>query len=282
MKTSVTLFLLLPVLAFSQKIKVNTYDKFIKKQVVETSASTLQQNQANGVAISFKAVGNENFAVLKGYGAGASTISEGDELIFLLSNDSTVSAKSIGLQVFDVDVQKNRSSFNHEYKISRQGLELLSKYDAVGLRKYSIKGYTDIMIPKTLRGQARELTSLLLQELEDVKPEAVYVKAINLQDVQKHIGDSIMVCGKIFTTRFLPYSNNSPTLLNMGAAYPEQPLTVVIYGADRVNFKEEPEVYFKEKEVCVNGKIELYNNRPQIVVRKKEQLTLQEGQAKAF
>lgn len=99
---------------------------------------------------------------------------------------------------------------------------------------------------------------------------------ISLNDVNQHVGDSVKVCGKIFTTRYLPNSGSSPTLLNVGAAYPRQLLTLVIYGAYRNKFAAAPENFYQNKHVCVTGKVELYNNKPQIVIRSSEQITLQQ------
>jgi hypothetical protein len=105
---------------------------------------------------------------------------------------------------------------------------------------------------------------------------------VNLQDIAKHVGDSVNVCGKIFGGRYLQGIASKPTLLNVGAHYPNQLLTIVIYGSDRKNFEEIPEDFFKDKEVCVLGKVELYNEKPQIVVRNRDQLIIKDSQVRAF
>ena len=95
---------------------------------------------------------------------------------------------------------------------------------------------------------------------------------IKLEDVSKHIGDSVTVCGKIFGGKFLSSSNNQPTFLNMGAAYPNQLLSIVIWGNTRKLFSYKPEEKLKNKNVCVTGKIETYKNKPQIVIQKVQQI----------
>lgn len=275
MKKLFVILNILPLFVFAQKIKTNEYDKFIKQKVIETAPVNVKTGLNTGMSVSLRAVGTDYYVNLKGYGSGASTISEGDEVIFLLANDSTVSAKSTGLQLFEVDAAKNRSTYNHEYKVTVDGLQKLSKNEVVGIRKYGLKNYVDIdNISNRFQNDIRNLALLFLSEVDKSKEQAFYVNAINLQDVQKHIGDSITVCGKIFTTRYLPAANNKPTLLNMGAPYPEQLLTLVIYEPERPLFGDEPETVFKDRDVCVAGKIELYNNRPQIILRKKEQVLL--------
>ena len=89
---------------------------------------------------------------------------------------------------------------------------------------------------------------------------------VPIAEISKHVGDSVKVEGKVFGTRYFPDSKNTPTLINIGGAYPNQLLTVVIYGDDRKNFKSAPEEYFKDKEVVITGKVEMYHGKPQIIV----------------
>ena len=67
-------------------------------------------------------------------------------------------------------------------------------------------------------------------------------------------------------------AKGQPTLINLGAAYPNQLLTVVIWEDLRKQFDKTPEELFKDKEICITGKIELYRDKPQIVIRSKEQV----------
>lgn len=81
-----------------------------------------------------------------------------------------------------------------------------------------------------------------------------------------HIGDVANVCGYVASTRYLPRGRR-PTFLNMGRPYPDQDFTVVILGVDRTKFGEAPERAFRDKDICVTGRIEVYRGKPQIVVR---------------
>lgn len=98
---------------------------------------------------------------------------------------------------------------------------------------------------------------------------------IKLEDINKHIGDSVRVCTKIYGGIYLDRSKGQPTLLNAGGSYPANPLTVVIWPDTRKQFKESPEIFFKDKQVCIIGKVELYKDKPQIVVHTESQLTIQ-------
>ena len=97
-------------------------------------------------------------------------------------------------------------------------------------------------------------------------------KQVSVNDLTVHAGDSVIVTSTVYGGRYL--QNNSLTLLNLGAAYPNQLLTVVIRGDDRTKFSEAPETLFQGKDVQVKGKVEMYNGKPQIVVTSKEQIDI--------
>jgi len=50
----------------------------------------------------------------------------------------------------------------------------------------------------------------------------------------------------------------------MGAEYPNQILTIVIWGSARKLFSYKPEEKLKNKSVCITGKIEVFKNKPEI------------------
>ncbi|MES2003128.1 MAG: hypothetical protein V4450_01305 [Bacteroidota bacterium] len=105
---------------------------------------------------------------------------------------------------------------------------------------------------------------------------SLYAQAsIKLEEVKLHIGDSVKVCGKVFGGRFLETANGKPTLVNIGGAFPNELLTVVIFGTDRAQFKDKPEEMWLTKTICVTGKLMLYKDKPQIVVTKMEQVSVQ-------
>jgi hypothetical protein len=95
---------------------------------------------------------------------------------------------------------------------------------------------------------------------------------IKIEDLSKHIGDSVTVCTKIYGGIYLDRSKGTPTLLNAGGSYPNNPLTVLLWADARAQFKEAPEVFFKDKDVCITGKVILYKDKPEIIVYSTEQL----------
>ena len=97
---------------------------------------------------------------------------------------------------------------------------------------------------------------------------------IKLDDVGKHVGDSVKVCGKIYGGIFLERVKDTPTFLNVGGTYPNNPLTIVIWADLRKEFEQKPEEFYKDKTDCIFGKITLYKDKPQIVLYNKSQLVL--------
>jgi hypothetical protein len=98
--------------------------------------------------------------------------------------------------------------------------------------------------------------------------------AVKLEDASKHVGDSVTVCGKVAGGIFLEQMENSPTFLSLGAAYPDQLLTLVIWKDQRAHYEPAPETQYIDKEVCATGKIVIMRERPQIVIYQKDQLKL--------
>lgn len=91
---------------------------------------------------------------------------------------------------------------------------------------------------------------------------------ISISDISKHIGDSVELTTQVFGVRYLPDTKGSPTLVNFGAAYPNQLLTAVIWSDVRKQMLIEPtEENLKDKTVIVIGKVELYKGKPQVVIK---------------
>ena len=79
----------------------------------------------------------------------------------------------------------------------------------------------------------------------------------------------------IHSGKFLENSKGTPTFLNAGGYYRNAPLTIVIWADTRKDLNNTPEEFYKGKEVCITGKIELYKDKPQIVVTSKSQIVEQ-------
>lgn len=97
-------------------------------------------------------------------------------------------------------------------------------------------------------------------------------KEIAVDAVESSVGDSVKICTKIYGGIFMEKSKRQPTLLNVGAPYPNSALTLVIWPNVRSLFSYKPEDFYKNKKVCILGKVELFQNKPQIVIYSPKQI----------
>lgn len=99
---------------------------------------------------------------------------------------------------------------------------------------------------------------------------------VKIEDINNHIGDSVTICSKVFEAVHQPRVKGAPTYLYIGNLYPEQPLTVLIERKDRANFDDRPEMKYVCKEVCVSGRLVLYNGKAGMIVTVPEQIVIQQ------
>ena len=103
----------------------------------------------------------------------------------------------------------------------------------------------------------------------------LFAQNITAQEASKNIGKTVTVCGKVSGGRF--FEKNEKTLLNVGGAFPNHALTIVIEGVDRKKFSFKPEEFFANKEVCIKGEIKEYKGKPELTVTEVEQIVLVEA-----
>ncbi|HET7117417.1 MAG TPA: hypothetical protein VFI29_13050 [Hanamia sp.] len=97
----------------------------------------------------------------------------------------------------------------------------------------------------------------------------------NIDSLENHVGEKVTVCNKVYSTKFLEQATKQPTFLNLGASYPDNLLTVVIFGDDRINFKEPPEIMYDGKEICVTGEIKEFKGKPEIIVDTPDKIIIE-------
>ena len=89
-----------------------------------------------------------------------------------------------------------------------------------------------------------------------------------------HMNQTGTVCGKVVATRYLDQSAGKITFLNFDKPYPDTTFTAVIFGDHRARFGE-PEKMYHNKDLCVTGKIEEYNTKPQMVLTEPNQVKVE-------
>jgi hypothetical protein len=100
-----------------------------------------------------------------------------------------------------------------------------------------------------------------------------FSQTVPLDSVQFYVGKTITVCSKVQST-FVTKGDKKTTYINFGKPYPNNTFTAVIFSSDSANFKYIPSEYLKEKTVCITGKVALYKDKPQIIVKKEEQIKI--------
>jgi len=98
-------------------------------------------------------------------------------------------------------------------------------------------------------------------------------KKLSASEAKEHFGETATVCGAV-STRYADSSKGQPTFLNLEKPYQNQIFTVVIWGSNRSKFKT-PEEDYKDKKICVTGKITAYDGLPEIIADDPKQIRIE-------
>src|SRR5690349_10075510 len=102
-------------------------------------------------------------------------------------------------------------------------------------------------------------------------PPALGQKKLTASEAKEHYGENATVCGEVVSTRYASSTKGQPTFLNLDRPYPNQTFTVVLWGSNRSKFKTPVEDY-KDKKICVTGKITAYAGSPEGVADDPKQI----------
>ncbi len=86
--------------------------------------------------------------------------------------------------------------------------------------------------------------------------------SISADSAINFVGKKVTVCTKVFSIKSL----DKVSFIDVGAAFPKTPLTIVIFKKDRDNFSPPLESLYKDQYICVKGMVKMYNGKPEIVV----------------
>ena len=93
-------------------------------------------------------------------------------------------------------------------------------------------------------------------------------KHIPLEDVPKHIGETVNVCGIVYRASLLDNVKGKPTLMNLGGGSSLERIEIRIKFEDRMNFAYNPEALFLNKHICLTGKITAEHGYPEMIIDK--------------
>jgi len=97
-------------------------------------------------------------------------------------------------------------------------------------------------------------------------------KKLTTAEAKNHIGEQATVCGKVASERYAAATRGKPTFLDLDKAYPGQLFTVLIWGENRAKFGT-PEETYRNKNICVTGRIRSYRGEPEIIASVPAQLS---------
>jgi hypothetical protein len=96
---------------------------------------------------------------------------------------------------------------------------------------------------------------------------------ISSAQAKDHVGETATVCGRVADARYQE-TGSHVTFLDFDKPYPEHMFTAFLPAQNRAKFGT-PEKDYKDKEICVTGKIEDYRGKPEIVLTDPQQIKLQ-------
>jgi hypothetical protein len=122
-----------------------------------------------------------------------------------------------------------------------------------------------VTIPKPFRMCSFSLLILIIFFGSGKTSPAQEQKRLSPSEAKSHVGEQATVCGKVASARYASGTRGKPTFLNLDKPYPNPIFTVLIWGDSRDKFGA-PEEKYRDKQICVTGKIAEYRGAPEIVV----------------
>ena len=93
------------------------------------------------------------------------------------------------------------------------------------------------------------------------------------EDPHYYRGEDVTICEKPTTVYHMQDVRGAPYFLNYGSMWPKNYLTVIIWERDIPDLEINPVSYFQSEDICINGNISMYNQKPQIILRDPGQIT---------
>lgn len=96
----------------------------------------------------------------------------------------------------------------------------------------------------------------------------------NTVQAKYHIGKSITVCGTVVSAR--KTAKAKAIYLNFDRMHPHQDFYATIWEYNGPNFSYDPEVHLVNKQVCVTGKVTVFDDIPRISINNEKEVLLYE------
>lgn len=97
-----------------------------------------------------------------------------------------------------------------------------------------------------------------------------YKNGIDIKDAMKNLGKTVTICSRVFGIR----TTDKITQIFMGDKSPDVLFTIVIFASSYPKFQTHPVENYKDKNICVKGKVQEYRGKPQIIVESPEDIII--------
>lgn len=94
----------------------------------------------------------------------------------------------------------------------------------------------------------------------------------NTVQAKYHIGKTVTICGTVVSTR--KTAKAQAIYLNFDRLHPNQDFYATIWSYNGPNFSYDPEVYLKDRVICVTGKLTEYDGIPRISINNEQEIML--------
>lgn len=174
------------------------------------------------------------------------------------------------------DIDKQKIDFLSWMKESRALLDEVYKFPDFTITEAYLKKNKEVVKKQLLNAGmrlAKILNTLFASPAAEMNMQSVtsgYKNGIDVNDAMKHLGKKVTVCSKVFGIR----ATDKITQINLGQKFPNNPLTIVIFASSYKNFKTPPAELYTDKNLCVQGKVEEYKGKAQIIVDKPEDIEI--------
>jgi len=96
----------------------------------------------------------------------------------------------------------------------------------------------------------------------------------NTVQAKYHIGKTVTICGTVVSTR--KTAKAQAIYLNFDRLHPNQDFYATIWSYNGPNFSYDPEIYLKDRVVCVTGKLTEFDGIPRISINNEKEVVLWE------
>lgn len=105
-----------------------------------------------------------------------------------------------------------------------------------------------------------------------IRPNKLPKNSFNTVQARQFIdkGKTVNICGKVVSTKL---SKNGHTFLNLDQAFPNQIFSATIWKDNSVNFSYQPHIFYKNKNICINGKITENRGLPTIDIKNEKNIS---------